>query len=53
MKNHPFRLFLRAAPVVMTIIVVLVLSACDNFNIPIKEKLAFYRAMTPVKDWDE
>ncbi|MDR2313255.1 MAG: hypothetical protein LBE02_01825 [Spirochaetaceae bacterium] len=31
----------------------LVLAACDNWNLPLKDSIAFLSAMTPVSSWEE
>jgi hypothetical protein len=30
-----------------------VFSACDNWNIPVKERIEFYTSVTPVSSWEE
>jgi hypothetical protein len=50
MRKRPFSFFLKIAVVMLFLVP---LSSCDNWNTPIKEKMEFYRAMTPANNWEE
>ncbi|MDR0400651.1 MAG: hypothetical protein LBH51_06870, partial [Treponema sp.] len=48
MKNRPFFFFPKAAAFML-----LVFAACDNGNLPVKDKIEYYRALVSVDTWED